>query len=87
MWQHAAVESRVDISGDAIAGEKASRRRHKFAVEVLAERAWKELHLFGNEGGVGIGRVVDGGFDAVPIEGFVVPDGVEEAGLASGGCR
>ncbi len=36
--------------------------------------------MFGNEG------VVDGGFDAVPIEGFVVPDGIEEAGLAARGA-
>ena len=45
----------------------------------------EKLHLFGNKGCVGVGSVVDGGFDAVPIEGFVVPDGIEEAGLAAGG--
>lgn len=82
--QQTAVESRVDIFGDAIAGEKASRRLHKFAIEVLSKRAWEEALLFGNEGGVGIGRVVNGGFDAMPVEGFVVPDGVEEAGLTAG---
>jgi len=83
--QQAAVESRIDIFGDAIAGEEASRRLHKFAIEVLAERAGEEALLFGNEGGIGIGRVVDGGFNAMPVEGFVVPDGVEEAGLTAGG--
>jgi hypothetical protein len=37
-----------------------------------------------DELGVDVVGVVNGGFDAVPFETVVVPDGVEEAGLAAG---
>ena len=81
---NAAVERGIHVAGDLFPGEETARRLEEFAVEVLAEGGGEELLLFLDELGVEVFGVFNGGFDAVPVEPVVVPDGVEDAGLATG---
>ena len=80
----AAVERRVDAALEFVDGEEAAGGLQEFTMEVLTECRREETLLLLNECRVHVLGVGDGGFDAMPAVGLVVPDGEEQAGLAAG---